>query len=198
MARKSWIGLGLVAALAAAGCTPPPAPIGFTDVSQRDQAMAAFRSGRARLDCVGPSCMPRWLGQDDPATRQPNGNRREAAQQALGARNWSGLAEVVLSAGVESDLTWYYLGVAAQGMGLNSAARTYYQASTRRSRDRSGMACGAVIPCDGVSLPRTAQTALYAITPRPRAQPAGSAEATPAAEAPDAHAPSNWVRPVTQ
>lgn len=197
MARTSLLGLAFVAALAAAGCTPPPPAIGFADVAQRDQAMIAFRAGRARLDCVGPACLPRWLGQDDPATRQPNGNRREAAQAALAARNWPVLAEAVLSAGVESDLGWYYLGVAAQGMGLNQPARTYFQASIRRSRDRSGMACGAAIPCDGVALPRAAQAALAAITPRPRAQPATAAEPAPA-EDPGAQAPSNWVRPVAQ
>ena len=121
----------------------------------------------------------------------------ERHMAALAARNWPVLAEAVLSAGVESDLGWYYLGVAAQGMGLNQPARTYFQASIRRSRDRSGMACGAAIPCDGVALPRAAQAALAAITPRPRAQPATAAEPAPA-EDPGAQAPSNWVRPVAQ
>lgn len=199
MASRNWIGLGLVAALAMAGCASPPAPIGFTDAAQRDQAMAAFRAGRARLDCIGPTCLTRWFGQEDPVLRQPNGNRREAAQTALAARNWPVLAEAVLSAGVESDLAWYYLGMAAQGMGLNAPARTYFQASIRRSRDRTGMACGTTIPCDGVALPRAAQAGLAAVTPRPRVQPtAPAADAAPAAEDPGAQAPSNWVRPVTQ
>lgn len=198
MARSFWPGFSLVAALALAGCTPPPAPVGFTDAAQRDQAMAAFRAGRARLDCTGPACLPAWLGQADPVTRQPNGNRREAAQGALAAQNWSGLAEVVLAAGVESDITWYYLGVAAQGMGLTPAARTYFQASIRRSRDRSGLACGTTIPCDGVALPRTAQAALAAITPRTRVAQPGAGAAAPAEEEPAPQAPSPWVRPVTQ
>ena len=92
------------------------------------------------------------------------------------------------------------VGVAANGMGLNGPARTYLQRSTQRSRDRSGMACGQVVPCDGVALPRASQTLLTSITPRPRPAAPGAAApeagAAPAAAAAEPAPASNWVRPV--
>lgn len=205
--------MGLVAALLAAGCRSPGPSVGFTDANQREQAMSAFRAGRAQLDCgIDATCLPRWFGQRDPATRQMHGNRRQAAREALASQNWHGLAETVLSSGIDTDLTWYYLGVAASGMGLTNAARVYFQRSVQRSRDR-GMACDNVIPCDNIALPRQAQAMLAAAQPqRPRlvAQPAPAADGSPAAAAAAAAAaatpastaaaaaiaPSNWVRPV--
>lgn len=195
MTRKTWIGLTLAAALMAAGCAETPSSAGFANPADRDRAMADFRAGRARLSCgIGPSCLARWTGQRDPATNEVQGDRRANAQAALASRNGPALVEAVMSAGVDSDITWYYLGVAANGMGLNGPARTYLQRSIQRSRDRSGMACGQVVPCDGVALPRAAQTLLASITPRVRpAAAAPEAAAPPAAEPAPA---SNWVRPV--
>lgn len=201
MTRNTWIGLTLAAALMAAGCAQTPQATGFAHAADRDRALADFRAGRARLDCgIGPSCVARWMGQHDPAISQVQGDRRAYAQSALASRNWPAVVEAVMSSGFDSDITWYYLGVAAHGMGLNGPARTYLQRSIQRSRDRGGMACGQAVPCDGVALPRAAQTLLTGITPRARlaAPPAAPPAAAPEAAAPAAEpAPaSNWVRPV--
>ena len=185
----SFLLIGLLAS-----CAVPTGTVGFTDPSQRDQAISAFRAGRARLDCgMDRSCMPRWFGDRTPQGPTANGNRREYAVTAVASGDWNGLAETVLASGLDSDLHWYYLGRAAQGMGLPAAARTYYQRSIARTRAGGGQACGNLIPCDNANLPREAQTALAAVTPRrPAAAPSEPAATEPVALAPPA---STWVRP---
>jgi len=202
MKRISLTGLGLVAALLASGCGTPSPTAGFADAAQRDQAMIAFRAGRARMDCgLDARCLARWFGQTDPVTRQPNANRRDYARAAQNSQNWQALAEAVLSSGIDSDLHLYYLAVAANGMGLTAPARTYLQRSIQRSRDRGGLACGATIPCDDIQLPRSAQAMLGSLTPRarvgaPAPAAAPAAEAAPEPAAAPAAPGSNWVRPV--
>jgi len=199
--------LPAVAALAAC------ATVGFQDPAQRAQALAAFSNGEAVLACgVGINCMVAW----DAA--------RPGAQNLARVQRWYDLAEVVIAAGYDEDLPWYYLGVAAQGLGEYAAARTYYDRAIRDSLVGGLYACNrpelGVDFCDGVNLPDAAQLAMASLPepvahhvhhavrhaavhkPAPASSPTVAPSpawvapvATPAAPAP-ASSSGGWVAPV--
>lgn len=137
------------------------------EVAVSPQMVDTVRSGRAILDCREP-CLAAWR------QAQP-----QAAQYDASGR-WGELATVVLRTGFQDDLSLYYLGRAAEGLGAANAARRYYaesvqiSATNRSCRTFSG-------ECGGLSLPRTASARLAMLergrTPgseplrRPRPQP---------------------------
>lgn len=142
--------------------------------------MAAFRSGQASLPCGdGMGCSLQWAGA------------RGTVERYAEAGNWSGLAESVLSVGYDTDLTWYYLGIAAQNLGYPRAARVYYQASIQRSTAGGLAACNASLGlCGSANLPIDAQrmlaelpvTRAAASDQRPRAAAPSTVANAPAAD----------------
>lgn len=82
-------------------------------------------------------------------------------------RHWSELALLVTQIGYVNDLTYYYLGRAAEGLGYRDAAKTYYQISERLTV--SGRACSAEGSnfCNGEVFPAAAQTQLVELTSPP-------------------------------
>ena len=113
------------------------------------QALALLRTGRAPLDC-GEACLGGWR------TAQP-----QAAQLAASAR-WRELAALVLSTRYRDDLSLYYLGRAAEGVGYPGAAASYYQQSLGLSG--TSQACAYLSRlCGGVALPRAASLRLAAL-----------------------------------
>jgi hypothetical protein len=113
------------------------------------------------------------------------------------AHHWPELAGMVMQIGYVSDLTYYYLGRAAEGIGYRDAAKTYYQISERLTV--SGKACSAegTIFCNGEVFPAAAQAQLMELTPpsptpAKQAKPAAPTAAqniAPAPTAPDFAAP---------
>src|SRR5438045_1322661 len=73
------------------------------------QALASVQTGQPLLSCREP-CLAAWQAA------QP-----QAAQLAAG-RHWGDLAALVLGVGYEDDLSLYYLGNAAEGIGYPAAA----------------------------------------------------------------------------
>jgi hypothetical protein len=152
---------------------------GFHDLAQRDSAMAAFRSGQASLPCGdGLECGLKWAGA------------KATVERYAQASDWNGLAESVLSIGYDTDLSWYYLGAAAQNLGYNRAARVYYEASIQRTTAGGLAACNASLGlCGSANLPMDAQRMLAAVTAtrgttaeqRPRAAPPTAVTNAPAA-----------------
>jgi hypothetical protein len=66
------------------------------------------------------------------------------------------LAKGVIQVGYSDDLTYYYLGRAAEGLGHLDAARTYYKLS-----NASRTKCASIINnCDGIKLPLQSQERL--------------------------------------
>jgi len=135
--------LAAIGGLALAGCTEQRAA-----VSQAD-AVTMVRTGRALLNCR-EACLPEWRRV------QPQ------AAQLDAARHWPELAALLLQTGYEDDLSLYYLGRAAEGVGFPGAAASYYRQSLRLA--------GTVISCQnlsrlcgGVALPRAASFRLAAI-----------------------------------
>jgi len=166
--------------LALAGCAAPPAAITPAD------AVARLRTGEPLLGCREP-CVGEWQ------RAQP-----QAAQLAAAGR-WADLAALTVRTNYQDDLSLYYLGRAAEGLGYPGAAASYYRQSTYLSG--TTIACQHLSRmCGGVPLPRAALLRLAAIDrslthPRPRrgappspeptvpAPAAGEAVASPAVEA---------------
>ncbi len=189
--------LGLALASLASGCA---APIGFQDANQRTAALASFHAGQAQITCPsGQICLLNWI------------HARPVASRMMQAQHWDDLADVVLASGYDQDLTWFYLGLAASGLGYNDAARTYLSRSEQRSIVGGLQSC---VPdnCDGINLPNDAAV-LVASLPATgpgqplqsrrvvqRRRPAKPTETAKAAQTPANAAPAvgnaGWVQPV--
>ena len=141
----------------AGGCNV--VPVGFADPAAKTDALRAFRAGQAEMQCGrGLECAVYWS------------EARPAASRLVLAERWEDVADVVLRAGYEQDLTWFYLGLAAEGVGQPQAARTYYDNAVRRSLYGSGQSCRAtgMGHCDGIRLPEDAQKLHAGIAARGR------------------------------
>src|SRR5688572_12118659 len=152
--------------LAMAGCTLQQTPT----VTPADAA-AQVQTGRALLTCRD-ACLDEWR------RLQPQATQLEAAGR------WPELAAMVLQANYEDDLSLYYLGRAAEGLGYPGAAASYYRQSLRLS-GTSGSCEYLSRICGGVALPRAASVRLAAIDrqlsgpPRRRATPGPARSGTP-------------------
>ncbi len=76
-------------------------------------------------------------------------------------RQWQELARTVINDKYGDDLRWYYLGRAAEGMGLCDSAEVYYGISKERS-DRFKTRCLG-IACSGISVPDALEPRLRAV-----------------------------------
>jgi hypothetical protein len=91
--------------------------------------------------------------------------------QAVAKRDWAGLAKITIEAGSGDDIGYFYLGVAAEGLGHIDAAREYYRLSiqasvTQKFPTQCTYANGANYlgqQCHGLVLPRDAQSRLAAL-----------------------------------
>jgi hypothetical protein len=160
--------------LAAAGCAEQRPAVTPAD------AAAMVRTGRALLSCRD-SCLAEWQR-----------NQPQAAQFDAAGR-WPELAAVVVQTGYEDDLSLYYLGRAAQGLGYPGSAASYYRQSLRLSA--TGAACRYLSRmCGGQGFPQASTFRLAAIerdlnaSRRRRIAPGPGRAATPA-ELPDSGPP---------
>jgi len=137
----------------------------------QQQMMDNLNAGKLTLTC-GFSCDFTWIS-------------RVRQIQALDiAERWQDLAVAVMQVGYGSDLAYYYLGQAAQGLGEHKAAIQYYQYSLALSTGQVGpLTCEAVEgACQGVDLPsvipvliKASQDALAAAAAPPPPAPSSSA-----------------------
>lgn len=152
------------------------------------QAVAELVTGRPLLSCREP-CLAAWQSAEP-----------QAAALAAAAR-WRELTVLVLRVGYQDDLTLYYLGRSAEGIGYPGAAASYYRQSIQLSG--TSISCRYLSRmCGGINLPHEASLRLAAIDrelsrrtrrvrrPRPAPAPgeaaepvAGEASAPPAGEA---------------
>lgn len=179
--RRWWIGaIGLGCAVLAGCATPEPRP-----AASPDRTMEYLSVGQPLLRCREP-CLARWR------------DAQQRAQSLAAAAKWRDLVALLAGVGYQDDLSLYYLGEAAEGLGFTAAAITYY----RQSAELSGtsIACSYLSKqCGGVRLPQAARARLAAlqrpVKPVRRAPPpsggaapvsAPPAEAAPAETAPEA------------
>src|SRR5207237_1704654 len=112
-----------------------------------DEVLRRLQAGEPMVDCRA-ACLEAWRA------------RRTAALVLNETRRWTELAALVMQTGYTDDLTYFYLGRAAEGLGYRDAARTYYQVSARLSA--AGLACIKENPdfCNGQRLPAAAEARL--------------------------------------
>ena len=185
---RNWHMRGLVGlgCLVLAGCAERAAPV------SQSEALSLLRTGRPLLSCR-EACLDEW--------------RRSQTQVAQldATAHWPDLAALVLRIGYQDDLSLYYLGRAAEGMGYLGAATSYYQQSTHLagtsiSCERFSRLCG------GVALPNAASLRLAAVerelkrrTRQPPRMPATvpSEPGEPIPNEAAATAPSDFRKPPT-
>lgn len=128
------------------GCVHPPNPSSVQEAASSGSPQLG--TGAVRLQCEA-ACLVRW-----------NANSRHI--KALhDNRLWADLAQQVMAIDYPSDLTYYYLGRAAEGMGYPEAATTYYRlAISHLHRCESW-----VSDCAGFDFPRDIRVRLAALTP---------------------------------
>ncbi len=174
-AAAAWVFFGALAFLLA-GCSSVPSS-GITRVKAgRVELSDEFKNGEARLGCRMP-CALTW------------GLFRDRAKALYNARAWSDLAVNVLRIGYADDLTYFYLGKAAEGLGHYRAAENYYRlsrAAPLKCVDIYGDCYGFVFPRDAriagrAVVNKTAEiknqytAAPLAASPESRVSPADSA-----------------------
>lgn len=183
MRNRSFFAIGLILTLSACGTATQ---VGFSDPTARTAALAKFRAGTAAMTCgTGFDCTYKWF------------TARPAAQRLSQGQRWDDLVDVVMASGMDVDLAWFYLGLAAQGENRDGAARIYYDMAVRKSMTGGANACGTVNPdfCDGITLPDDANKMLASLgsgtrTAGPSSRPRVSTVASKPAQ-------GDWVPPAT-
>ena len=106
-----------------------------TTTKQTPESYASFSRGEARLSC-GVSCSGSW------------GYSRKQAKSFYEYASWADLSKLVIEIGYENQLSYFYLGRAAEGLGYVNAARIYYSYAS------SSKPCDALLNnCDGFNFP---------------------------------------------
>jgi hypothetical protein len=145
--------LTAVVCLILAGCVAQPTAVNPAET------VALLRTGQPLLSCRD-ACVGEWQ------RAQPQ------AEQLAAAGRWAELAALTVRIGYQDDLSLYYLGLAAEGLGYPGAAASYYRQSTALSG--TSIACRNLSrTCGGLGFPRAALLRLAVIDrnlmrPRPR------------------------------
>lgn len=119
------------ATLAVTACTAAGPTL--SNKTQGDNPYQAFVNGYVLLKC-NLSCTFRW------------GEAREEMRGLYDSSQWLKLAAKVMEIGYENNLSYFYLGRAADGLGFDYAALRYYELGRRAP------SCGA--GCDGFVFPK--------------------------------------------
>lgn len=179
---RKWHYRGLVAL----ACVSMVSCAERADTVKPAEARTLLRAGRPLLTCREP-CLSAWR------TAQPRAAQLEASGR------WQDLAVLLMRVGYKDDLSLYYLGRAAEGIGYRGAAAGYYRQSTVLSG--TSISCQHLSRlCGGVVLPRVAAQRLAVIERElnpirsRRTEPALQEPATPGAIPEEAGAPA--PRPV--
>ena len=92
------------------------------------------------------------------------GSHTMLAKQYHDDGQWESLASLVLRDNYGDDLRWYFLGRAAEGMGLCDAAEIYYKLSRERS-EKLATRCWPIgsKPCAGLRFPHIVEDRFHAI-----------------------------------
>ena len=109
----------------------------FADNKVPEGIMESFQKGDIRLECT-LGCAFRW------------GSNRREIKGLYNDGLWRELAMRVIKIGHQSELSYFYLGRAAEEMGYLTAAENYYKLSI------TSLKCaGFLNVCNGIDLPRS-------------------------------------------
>jgi len=154
--------------------------------------MSDLKAGKMNLDC-GAGCSFTWISQ------APSIHALDIAEK------WPDLAVRVMQIGYGSDLAYYYLGQAAQGLNYQQAAIGYYSTSLALAtgpnpllKCSAGQGAGGD-PCQGVdlvgSIPVLVQASRDAIAQQIAAQDAPAPVKHHHHHTPAASTASGWAAP---
>ena len=132
-----------------ASCVTQPTPT----ISTLDRKLLArFASGASVLDCEGACSSTYVHSQADIWSRYD-------------AQDWQGLALLILHIRWRRDITYFFLGAAAQGLGHLEAADRYYRfAGALASSTRPMNRCASIYElCGPLSLPQDIYPRLAAV-----------------------------------
>jgi outer membrane protein OmpA-like peptidoglycan-associated protein len=107
--------------------------------------MNSLKKGDLRLNC-NVTCSGKWGGE------------RKSAKKLYDNQLWNDLAVKVANVGYKINQNYYYLGSAAEGLGYQDAAITYYKLAL------TSLECGGFLDiCDGLVFPNVVDDALKRI-----------------------------------
>jgi hypothetical protein len=154
--------VGIFAAAALSSCTLKNANV------PPDELMRQFQAGQPMLTCSMEQCGLGWIHD------LPN----VAALEATG--RWQDLAVTVMRIGYGDDLSYYYLGRAAENLGYLQAAQRYYRIAEQLSVTQ--MSCNkpqvGVNICNGYDFPDALYPHLEVVEARLAALSAPTSTAT--------------------
>jgi hypothetical protein len=130
-----------------------------------DELMRQLQAGQPMLDCR-LDCSGVW-----------GANRRKAVLLETTGR-WQELALLVMTIGYMDDLTYYYLGRAAENLGYWQAAQRYYRTAERLSVTRMACRSETFNECDGNVFPDALYPHLEVVEARLAAPSASPVEST--------------------
>lgn len=108
-----------------------------------DPQFEKFRSGRVELKCT--SCAMNFYWKQD------------GLRQLYDKQDWHGLAMQTMKLDYRLDLAYYYLGTAAQKLGFDAAARSYYAEAGKLARSEDAACARArLIKCFGIDTAKAA------------------------------------------
>jgi hypothetical protein len=126
----------LIAATMMAACAPIPE----VPRTVSPELLESVRKGTVELTCATSGCERIWL------------SRVEQAAILTKQGRWAELSGLLVVTNYSSDLSYYFLGRAADGLGsLRAAARYYETAKAELNNDRS---CEVIGLCRGLGIPR--------------------------------------------
>jgi hypothetical protein len=115
------------------------APIPEVPRTVTPELLDSVRNGTVELTCKSSACENVWLG------------RVEQAATLTKQARWAELSALLTVTNYSSDMSYYFLGRAADGLGGPRAAVHYYEiAKAELSGDRS---CEAIGLCRGLGIP---------------------------------------------
>jgi predicted Zn-dependent protease len=129
------------------GASAQSAPAALRPLALVSPILERFKQGEARLEC--DSCSLKFsMAKDELQTLHRKGD-------------WERLARQVLDLGYTQDISWYYLGAAAEGLGLTGPARRYFiNAEELAKHKHTRCDQGLMDLCGGVRVAEAAQAAL--------------------------------------
>lgn len=116
------------------------------------ELLESVRKGTVELTCTTSACESAWLA------------RVELAANLTTQARWAELSTLLVVTNYPSDLGYYFLGRAADGLGSAHAAAHYYeQAKAEAGNERS---CEAIGLCRGLGIPALIDAELSAVKRR--------------------------------
>lgn len=129
----------------------PPVSENAKNILQVGHELNNWRNGLSRLTC-GVFCAASW------------GANRDQLKKHLENEEWIELSARILKVGFQTDMAYYYLGRASEGMGDLPAAVTYYKlALDPKEYDHS--CAGFINNCDGLVFPKDVTDRLNSVVP---------------------------------